>query len=74
MDRFKRVAVQFGLRLRLAREARGLTQEKMAELCGISPRHYHNLENGHTNPSLATALQISSQLGFSLDSLREEVM
>ncbi|WP_208076111.1 helix-turn-helix transcriptional regulator [Bittarella massiliensis (ex Durand et al. 2017)] len=74
MDKLKRVAVQFWLRLRLAREARGLTQEKMAELCGISPRNYHNLENGHTNPSLATALQIPSQLGFSLDVLREEAM
>ena len=65
MDKLKRVAVQFWLRLRLAREARGLTQEKMAELCGISPRNYHNL---------ATALQIPSQLGFSLDVLREEAM
>ena len=45
----------------------------MAELCGVSLRHYQDLELGHSVPSLTTAIRIASVLDFSLDLLKSEV-
>ena len=61
---------QFGKKLLEIRAEKDLTQEQMAELCGISTRHYRDLEHGTAHPSLDTALQISDALNFSLDELK----
>lgn len=50
------------------REANKLSQEKMAELCGISSRYYQE-ERGKKIPRLDTAVRIFSALGLSLDLL-----
>ena len=34
--------------LQAARKAKGMTQQQVAELLGISLRHYKNIESGHT--------------------------
>ena len=49
------------------------TQRYMAELCGVSLRHYQDLELGRSIPSLPTAVHISTVLDFSLDILKSEV-
>lgn len=49
-----------------------LTQEKMAELCNISSRHYQNMELGKVNPRLSTAVNIAFALNISLDELAAE--
>lgn len=48
------------------------SQEKMAELCGVSTRHYQDLELGTVNPKLETAVRIAKVLDISLDSLKEK--
>lgn len=63
---------KFGEQLYYARIERELSQEKMAELCGLSPRHYHDLELGKVNPHLDTVVRLSSLLDISIDNLSQE--
>ena len=55
------------------RKCNGLTQQKMAELCGVSLRHYQDLEMGRSMPNLTNAVLIAAKLDISLDSLKSEV-
>ena len=52
-----------GQRLRAARLAAGLTQEKVAEQAGISPTYMPRLEAGAAAPSLDVLLQLAAALG-----------
>ncbi|MDQ1131229.1 helix-turn-helix domain-containing protein [Microbacterium sp. SORGH_AS_0888] len=65
-----------GIELRRARDARGLTQETMAERAGISLYAYQQYERGAvtkngaaTNPRLATVLAICQALEVSIAQL-----
>ena len=60
---------QLGLRIRKAREGKGLTQEKLAELCSLSAAHIGNIERGTRIPSLDAVHTISCELGVSMDVL-----
>ena len=50
----RRLAKTLAARLRDERKARGWTQEKAAEECGLVARHYQKLEAGEINVTLAT--------------------
>ena len=52
------------------RKALHLTQEQVAEQCGVTPRHYQNIETGHCRPGLDIALRISAVLDVDLNALR----
>jgi transcriptional regulator with XRE-family HTH domain len=52
----------FGANVRRERYARGLTQEKLAELTGISTRNLQKVEAGQLNILLTTVLRV--QLGL----------
>jgi transcriptional regulator with XRE-family HTH domain len=56
-------------RLKELREARGLTQTRMAGLLGVSLRVYHRWENGHAMPHFDTVVKIADLLQVSLDEL-----
>jgi transcriptional regulator with XRE-family HTH domain len=43
----------FGRNLQKARKMKGLTQEKLAEKCGISVTYLQQLEAGQKNPSIS---------------------
>ena len=69
-----------GLSIRQARSRAGLTQERTAELAGISLYSYQQYERGQvvrggeaTNPRLATILAISQALDTTLENLLPEV-
>ena len=47
------VNVEFSRQVFRYRDASGLTQEQMAELCGISIKYYQRLEMGQVNPGLS---------------------
>ena len=49
---------KLGNAMRNGRKERGLTQEKLAEKCGISTREVSNIENGKTEPKLGTLISI----------------
>lgn len=50
-----------------------LTQKSMSELCGISTRHYVDMEVGRVDPLLSTAVRIAAAIDLDLNLLVEEV-
>ena len=59
----------FAERLRLLREARQLSQVRLAELVGVDPRAYNRWERGTIAPHLETLVKIADVLQVSLDEL-----
>lgn len=53
------------------RKAHHLSQEKMAERCGISVAHYKRFEKGETNVGLDIALRIAEVSEVRLDGLNK---
>lgn len=60
-----------GARVRQARLARSWTLDQLAEVSGVSRRVLVTVEQGGSNPSLATLLRISDALGVGLPALVE---
>lgn len=58
---------QIGKRIKERRKSKGLTQEKLAEKCEISPGFLAYIESGKRAPSLETIYNISCVLECSLD-------
>ncbi|WP_114192137.1 helix-turn-helix domain-containing protein [Edaphovirga cremea] len=59
----------FSERLRMLREARGLTQTRLAEMIDVLPRAYNRWERGHISPQLETLAKLADVLQVSLDEL-----
>ena len=55
--------------LRELREQRKITQTRLAELVGVSPRVYNRWENGDATPHWESIVKIADVLGVSLDTL-----
>lgn len=51
------------------RKARGITQEKLAEMVDITTSHLKHIESGHRNPSIEVLFQLARALDLSLDAL-----
>lgn len=51
-----------GQRLRAIRKKRGLTQEQLAEMAGISPQHCSGIETGAAKVSLPALIQLCNAL------------
>lgn len=58
--------VQVGRRLRELREARGLSQEALAEKAGLNPKFYSRLEAQGANTTVATLQRVCAALGVPL--------
>jgi transcriptional regulator with XRE-family HTH domain len=54
-----------GRNVRRAREAKGLTQEQLAERSGFSQQYISGLENGRRNPTIVSLYEIAQALGVS---------
>lgn len=65
----KEINVQVGLQIRKAREAAGLTQERFAELIGISPQNVSCVERGLAGVSLTVLRRMCEILRVSSDTL-----
>lgn len=59
----------FAEALRLARKERGLSQEDLAEMLGVSRQAVSKWELGEGYPEVEKLMLLSKQLGISLDSL-----
>lgn len=46
------------------RDAKGLTQEQVADLCDIKRPYYTMIENGKRRPSVNVAKKLGAVLGF----------
>lgn len=59
----------FAERLRLLRQARNITQARLAELVGVGARVYNRWEKGGNVPHFDTVVRIADILQVSLDDL-----
>jgi len=59
----------FGNSLRLVRKSQGLTQEELAQACGLDRTYLSGLERGVRNPSLLAIVKISTTLNTTLGDL-----
>jgi transcriptional regulator with XRE-family HTH domain len=57
------IQVSFGKRMRSLREAKGLSQEKLAELAGLDRTYISSVERGKRNISLVNIELIAKSLG-----------
>lgn len=60
---------QLGYKLKAAREERRLTQERLAEIVGISPGYLSEIENKKTIPSFMILCSLCRTLNLSLDDI-----
>ena len=60
---------QLGGKLRLARRQAGLSLRELARQLSVSPSFLSQMENGKSQPSVATLYSIAQVLGVSIDEL-----
>jgi putative molybdopterin biosynthesis protein len=58
-----------GTRLRLARQARGFSQQQLAGMAGVSRQAVSAVESGLSDPSLRVALALGRALGLTVEEL-----
>ncbi len=58
-----------GTRLRLARQARGLSQQQLAGVAGVTRQAVSAVESGHSDPSLRVAFGLARALGMTIEEL-----
>jgi molybdate-binding protein/DNA-binding XRE family transcriptional regulator len=58
-----------GTRLRLARQARALSQQQLAGVAGVTRQAVSAVESGHSDPSLRVALAVARALGMTVEEL-----
>jgi molybdate-binding protein/DNA-binding XRE family transcriptional regulator len=58
-----------GAQLRLARQARGLSQQQLAGMAGVSRQAVSAVESGVSDPSLRVALALAHALGMTVEEL-----
>ena len=56
-----------GTRLRLARQARSLSQQQLAVMAAVTRQAVSAVESGHSDPSLRVALALSRALGLTVE-------
>lgn len=69
----KRVLKVLGLRIRDLRRAQGLSQEDLADKCGVHRTFMGTVERGESNLSFSNIHKVASTLGISLSALFEGV-
>lgn len=65
------ITIAFGQRVRLLRQAKGWSQEDLAEYCGLDQTYISSVERGRRNISLKNIAVLSSALGVSFAELFE---
>lgn len=58
-----------GMRIKEIRENRKFTQDKLAEMVGIDPKHLSRIENGRNYPSFETLEKILDSLNVSYEDI-----
>jgi transcriptional regulator with XRE-family HTH domain len=63
------VQIRIGKKIAMLRLQRGVTQEDLANSCGIHRSHMGQLERGELNVTLATLLTVAAALHISISEL-----
>ena len=67
------VLAALGQSVRQRREARALTQEKLAEKSGLDPTYISGIERGLRNPGIKNVAKLAKALGLSTAELLKGV-
>jgi len=73
MVKEERLLISFGERVRLLRHSSGLSQEALADVCGLDRTYVGGIERGERNPSLRNIARLALALGVSLAELLQGV-
>ena len=68
-DETNKIHIKIGLKIKLERAKRKLSQEKLAELADLSKTHVGDIERGTTIPTVETLNRIANALDITLDEL-----
>lgn len=61
-----KINVQIGKQIQMLRRRQGISQEELADLCGLHRSHLGQIERGEVNVTLVTVQRIGKGLGVSL--------
>jgi len=61
--------VKLGKNLKRIRTAKGISQGEIGRILGVDKGFVSNIENGKTNPTLATISKLAEAIGVSTDEL-----
>jgi len=62
----EKLLVDFGKKVRALRKGKGLTQEKVAQMCGFQRPYLSDVERGKRNISAKNMSTLATQLGADL--------
>ena len=68
-DAFSLLLASLGANVRRARESKGLTQQRLAEIAGISQRYVAGIEAGRESPGLRRLFALAGVLDVTPDAL-----
>ena len=63
------ISVRFGNRVRELRNLREISQERLADCCGLDRTYVGGIERGERNPSLKNIARLATALGTSMAEL-----
>ena len=69
----KGILAALGLNVRRQREAKQLTQEKLAECSNLDPTYISRIERGLRNPGIKDVARLAKALGFTTAELGKGV-
>ncbi len=69
MKKQNETLIKFGLKLKVERVKRGLSQENLAELSDLSPSCISQFESGKQNITLANIKSVADALGMTMSEL-----
>lgn len=65
----ERETTALGEAIRRERKNKGITQEELAEMLGVTPTHVKHIESGHRKPSVEILFLMADILNLSLDAI-----
>ena len=60
----RQIVFQFALNMKACREAKGISQEKLAEYANLHRTYIGSIERAKKNPSLVTVIKIAKSLEY----------
>lgn len=67
--KINQINIKIGIKIRLERTKRGLSQEKLAELAGMNKNSIGAIERGVSSPSIDTIAKLADAFGLQFNEL-----
>ncbi len=68
-----KILLNFGNKLKVLRKERDLSQEKLADECGLHRTYIGGVERGERNPTLTTMKRIADALHLKINELLKDI-